>query len=148
MKNTLIGMVAFVGIQFKSLQKDKITANLFIDLTVKFSNFLKQPPLLGHFVPTNEKGEVLEKPEHYDLFCKYGSFTQFGESIVPKCKEYQEALSRCIFEGFELVAGIAVVNLDTKTEILIKDMPDMTIESIVPYGLTLTENQSIKLGLQ
>lgn len=33
----------------------------------------------------------LKKPEHYDLWAKYGSFSHKGESIVKECKEYFEA---------------------------------------------------------
>lgn len=63
--------------------------------------FKKKPLEIGFFVPSVD-GVPLVKPEHYDLWLKYGSFTQYGESIVSKCQEYFEADKRCLFKGFEV----------------------------------------------
>lgn len=54
-------------------------------------DFLKSPPKLGDFVPTNKKGEVMEKPS---VIASFGLF------------EYQQALDRVIWKGWELVKGM------------------------------------------
>ena len=57
------------------------------NLIMDKKNFLKSQPKLGDFVPTNEKGEPLEKPS------EIASFGQF---------EYQSALDRVLWKGWEV----------------------------------------------
>lgn len=52
----------------------------------KKKQFLKSKPMLGDYVPTNENGEVIEKPS------KIASFGQF---------EYQQALDRVLWKGWK-----------------------------------------------
>ena len=33
----------------------------------------------------------IEKPKNYDLWCKYGDFTQYGKTLTEKCLKWQEA---------------------------------------------------------
>lgn len=48
--------------------------------------------LFEHFTyKVNEQGERIEKPEDYDMFKKYGSYTAKGEKIVPECRAFLEA---------------------------------------------------------
>lgn len=68
-------------------------------------SFLKSQPKLGDFVPTNEKGEVMDKPPRYDDWYS-------GKPIVSAegkhdywlnlYKEYQSALDRVIWNGWEV----------------------------------------------
>ena len=33
----------------------------------------------------------IEKPKHYDLWAKYGDYTQYGKTLTEKCLKWQEA---------------------------------------------------------
>ena len=57
-----------------------------LDKIIAQRDFLKSQPKLGDFVPTNEKGESMEKPS------EIASFGQF---------EYQSALDRVLWKGWE-----------------------------------------------
>ena len=94
----------------------------------KYANFLKQPLELWMFVPCNENGNVFEEPIYFELWQKYGSFTQHGEKIVPECIKYQQAKERCLFENeFNDLHNIFLLN----------DI--CTIEYLVKYNLQLTQ---------
>ena len=62
------------------------------------ADFLKSPPKLGDFVPTNEKGEVMERP--FD-------FGNWEKAHYPSAKrmrvheDYQSALDRRLWVGWE-----------------------------------------------
>ena len=59
--------------------------------------FLKSQPKLGDFVPTNDKGEVMEKPEE-------GQIKKHIEprSFLERYEEYQSALDRVLWKGCEI----------------------------------------------
>jgi hypothetical protein len=72
-------------------------------ITYNYANFLKQPLKLGMFVPCDENDVPLDEPKNYDLWCKYGDFTQYGKSLTDICKPYKEAQDRVLFDGFEVI---------------------------------------------
>ena len=54
--------------------------------------FLKSPPKLGDFIPTNEKGEVMEKPIQHST----------GEFDTIEVMEWDKAVNRVIWKGWEV----------------------------------------------
>ena len=74
-----------------------------------FMDFLKQASQLYMFVPCDKEGNVLEKPECYQSKLLpvevkagghvYGSYENYVE-------QYQQALDRVIFDGFEVAKGV------------------------------------------
>jgi hypothetical protein len=73
----------FVIEEFEINMGSKFSMDCINDV-LKYSNLTNRAPKLGDFVPTDEEGNVLEKY---------------------KCEveDYEQALSRVIFEGFEVV---------------------------------------------
>ena len=65
-----------------------IRSNAF-DAYDRYINLLKQPINLGQFVPCDEDGKPMEKPEDY--------IPDYDPEI-----QYQQAESRVIFKGFEV----------------------------------------------
>ena len=62
-------------------------------------DFLKSPPKLGDFVPTNEDGEVMEKPEEPPKIRDVMSHA--NQMMYGLWDEYQSALDRCLWKGWE-----------------------------------------------
>lgn len=79
----LLSMTDFV---LEQLQIKQSTSE-FKEAVAKYVNFLKQPLELWMFVPCDEKGNVLERPE-----CSLGK-----ECYSPPCVKYQQAKERCLF---------------------------------------------------
>lgn len=69
---------------------------------IDYAKFLKQKLEIWMFIPCNEQNEPLEEPEHYELWKKYGDFTQHGKELTKECLSYQKAKERVLFEGFEI----------------------------------------------
>ena len=69
-------------------------ANVFV-----IKNFNKSQPMLGDFVPTNEKGEVME-----DMFCYERKFDCHEQCTDCKNKssQFQQAIPRVLWKGWEL----------------------------------------------
>lgn len=59
----LISMTDFVILQNISLANKEIKHNECGLRILKYANFLKQPLILGMFVPCDENGNVLEEPK-------------------------------------------------------------------------------------
>lgn len=154
MKN-LISMTDFVLEQTKAYVNDKeIKANIglhdYLKRTSSYANFLKQPLELWMFVPCDEKGNVLERPE-----CSLGK-----ECYSPPCVKYQQAKERCLFEGFEYVNEDFIHNTihyfikkeDSKIMWNFNNewrfYPEFkTIEDLVKYNSKLTPTAIKQLGL-
>lgn len=124
----------------------------------KYANFLKRPLELGMFISCDENGHFLQEPEHYDLWRKHGSFTQYGEHLTSVCEPFFKAKEKVLFEGFE------VIEISKKTKILsdknkkfhiwineenkIDEIHDFkTIEDLILFDLELTPNAIKNLGL-
>ena len=63
-------------------------------------DFLKSQPKLGDFVPTNEKGEVMEEPESLKGY--YECDLDWTDSEKLARKEYQSALDRVLWKNWEV----------------------------------------------
>ena len=81
---------------------------------IKHEELLSQQPHIGMFVPAVCKDgvwRVLEEPKHYELWRKYGSFTQYREHLTSVCEPYFQAKSNVIFKGWEFTAVISELTL-------------------------------------
>ena len=68
---------------------------------IDYALFLNQKPILGMFVACDEDGCVMEEPQNFN---KYQSgFMPTLSPLWSECQQYQSALDRVIFEGFELM---------------------------------------------
>lgn len=106
----------------------------------KYAHFLRQPLELWMFVPVGEDGKVLEDPKEYK-----------GDYDL-ELLQWEHAWDRVLFEGFEVVDtskdddGIPMVvkNKDCYAAYFEDGVWNLkrneTIESLIPYNLTLTEN--------
>lgn len=112
------------------------------------AKFLQQTPTLGMFVPCDEEGNVLEEPEKYNDWLKFKNKYEYGEFYTKKCKQYQQAQQRVIFEGWELAkkeeGSIKIVNKEKERiyffndgTIIYNNKIIKTIEDLVPYNLIL-----------
>lgn len=121
----------------------------FVRKSVSYAKFLSQPLAHWMFVPVAEDGEVLEKPQDTD-----------GVNYEQALKEYWQAKSRCLFEGFEVKYYESAIYFDnTEGSELFQYRKRQkqfrgdgyslleTIEDLIPYGLTLTENGIKQAGL-
>jgi len=138
MENKLISMVDFVLEQFKELLSWKISEQIYILRVTEYANFLKQPLKLGMFVPCDENDVPLVEPENYDLWCKYGDFTQYGKSLTDICRPYQQAKDHVLFEGFELVESyenwftVEIASDDFSEQLTVSKQE--TIEDLLTYS--------------
>ena len=105
--------------------------------TYNYAIFLKQPLELWMFVPCDEDGNVLEKPD-----CSLGK-----DCASPPCVRYQKAKERCLFKGFEMYKGNPY-NYN-KARAFTQDYIDekWIIEKIIHWDLELTESAIKQSGL-
>ncbi|CAI9673423.1 MULTISPECIES: hypothetical protein [Elizabethkingia] len=104
MENKLIPMTEFTLQKCKFLEiesNDDLKLNMeshFALLSIRrYAQFLKQPLALWMFVSINSKGEIAQRPEWKN---NKGGELQFEYEN----KEYEEAKSRVLFEGFKLLS--------------------------------------------
>jgi hypothetical protein len=132
----LISMTTFV------LEQYEISRNptSFEEKAFKYANFLKQPLELWMFIPCDEEGNVLEEPnEEFEL-----SYWDYST----KSSKYQQAKERCLFEGFEYLAGLnAVRNQDCQAIIFTSFMSSECVEKFTEYGFQLTKTAIKQLEL-
>ena len=86
--------------------------------------FLDSEPKLGDFVPTNEKGEVMEK------LSKIASFGKF---------EFQEAQSRVLWKGWRVK-----YNGDIDTKLINKDKGWLWISTYKSYDELITSGVKLE----
>ena len=109
---------------------------------IKYANFLKQPLTLEMFVACDEDGNVLDDKE----------WKQFKGSIYDLellILKFKKAKSKVLFEGFKYnIAGV-IYNNDGKYDCRFDEesLDNGTIEYLVKYNLTLTDNAIKQLGL-
>lgn len=97
----LIPMTAFV-IEYYS---NEGYADLqILSLMKNYANFLKQPLMLGMFVPVDSNGNVLKEPKNYISWksLKHNDGTRGDVSGFEEYDEYQKAEQDCLFEGFKV----------------------------------------------
>jgi len=131
-----------------------------------YANFLSKPLDISYFIPCDEKGKHISFP---NLTCKRPEskgFCQCGEEQVSDCRdywnEYQTALSKMIFEGFELRCPNVLQNgnlsitftknadilLDKTIYGFIENIGTInTLEDLLKYNLDIKESVAKELGL-
>jgi len=124
--------------------------------SIFYANFLSQELEIWMFVPAvfkDGKWVVLEKPKNYDVWL--GLHESSGSTIgFTEHEEYRTALSKVIFEGFELDYDTIVKNVNNRIwfkdkEVFIDNSKNKitTIEDLIPYNLDIKESIAKELGL-
>lgn len=133
MIKTLIPMVDFV--QLDEVQQ----SNFYYPLTQNYAKFLKQPLELWMFIPCDEEGNVLEKPN---------PLVDVNNRLK---KQYQQAKDRVLFEGFTMFGKDCIElkesNGKSKVDIFIYQLKEMTAKELISYDITLTPTAINQLGL-
>lgn len=106
-----------------------------------YSNFLKQPLILGIFIPCDLNGNVLKEPKQTSLTCSFHQQQMFFN----KEKIYEQAKERVLFEGFRVNFN-AIISpcggyLDESK------FKHKTIESLVGSKLILTKSAKKQIEL-
>lgn len=71
-----------------------------------YAIFLKSPPKLGDFVPTNEDGDVMEKIERYKHILSGSELASDSDTTFELCQQYESALDRVLWKKWEYVDEI------------------------------------------
>jgi len=117
----------------------------------KHAKTLKSKPEKCMFVPTDENGNVLEEPTRYSN----------DEYDTIEIQEYQTALSKVWFKGFEvkdnfdtkptdvkhITNGIVSIFWYNSVQEWYLSRGIQTIEDLIPYNLEITENFGKNLQL-
>ena len=89
-----------------------------LKLMKNYANFLKQPLILGMFVPVSANGEILKEPQNYKSWkaLKHNSSKESNDDATStnfeEYKTYQKAEKKCFFEGFTIAYnGYSVVRI-------------------------------------
>ena len=153
----LKSMTDFVLEQNEKLRKDihdnynKLLIPQCCDRIFNYANFLKKPLKLGYFIACDENDVPLEVPKHYDLWNKHGSFTQYGESIVPECSKFNEAKQRVLFEGFEYDKENDWVTYNEFARFFVSELQNGKVEDLfklIKDEITLTETSKKEIGYE
>jgi|DEB0MinimDraft_10_1074344.scaffolds.fasta_scaffold10364_9 hypothetical protein len=73
-------------------------ASRLVDI-VNFAKLTNREPRLGDFVPCDDGGNVLQKPEGYDKWLLEDYYTEVETSWIRDCSKYQTAKDKVIFAG-------------------------------------------------
>ena len=144
-----------IGMSTRVINLNPASVNNWGELGVKYTsiyayaNFLKLKLGLGMFIPCDKEGNVLEKPILNDYVDAEIGCTE-KQIYDIDCQQYQEALDRVIFEGFEYFNNygdecIFNKNLNIKKEI--GQLHTQTIEDLTSLGLTIKESAVKKYNL-
>lgn len=105
----LISMTSFIEEQEKFIPATehgsvKDWDRVYVQRTISYCRFLRQPLTLGMFVPVDEEGNVLELPK---CFGKAGGWNcGCSEALMQLCtdktNEYRKSKEKVLFEGFSL----------------------------------------------
>lgn len=115
---------------------------IYVQRTISYCRFLRQPLTLGMFVPVDEKGEYWESPTYYG-----GSNAMMNDIELEKWNKAQE---KVLFEGFEYLERenfFCVLNNDLMLRLDRSDFRIKTIESISNECLKLTPSALKQIGL-
>jgi len=115
----------------------------------RYANFLKQPLHISMFIPATLEGNVLE----FD-YPQNKAFDEIAQEAFKN--EYQQAKERVLFEGFEIkthptIDTFKYIGFEYYEEpiFIVKSNTEIiqpthgtyiTVESLVKYNLTLTDN--------
>jgi len=124
------------------LWKTDLYSDLKWSKSLAHTRFLTQPLKLEMFVPCDDKGNVLEEPnvmaKEFDSGTSDISDDSGAEKYIISCDQYQQALKKVLFKGFEYIK-------ETKTHWLFKGhgiYKKGTIQDLVGI-VELTENCKI-----
>jgi len=119
-----------------------------------YANFLKQPLKLEMFVPCDDEGNVLEKPDtahsKYDLLISEWEVDVDYSLFNNDCDKYQQAKEKILFEGF------SVKNEDKYHVVSFKGFPtwltwtNKAVEDLLNneyIELTLTDSAKKQIGI-
>jgi len=119
-----------------------------VNRIVRYTNFIRQPLNLSHFVPSIEKDGkwiVLEEPP----------INVDGNNVDWQI-QYQTALDNVVFKGFVIDYDNIVINRNSNNRLQFNDYSIYfnvsscvvkTIEDLIPYTLEVNENIIKKFGL-
>lgn len=154
----LISMTEFVIEQEKELSNilEEILPSIklakTLDKIINYANFLNQPLTLGMFVPCDEDGDVLQEPKFYyreeDLKHFKGQELQVANRVNEKCKQYQKAKDKVLFDGFDIYSNGDLYNSFVTFES--SRLESMNVENLITdfqYSFYLTLNAIKQLGL-
>lgn len=133
----LISMTDFVLEQKEKLKNYEQGFNIekydFIINVCNYAKFLKQPLEQFMFVPCDENGNVLERP----------NAGMFGYDHI--YNNYNKAQERVLFEGFKVKGDFWLSN----GELYIDEefCENKTIEDLIDFDVTLTQTAIKQLGL-
>ena len=112
-------------VEFILSQKEKKESEMdvlewynYVRIMNGYANFLNQPLALGMFVPCDEEGNMLEKPE---CTCDVNKKTC-------KLNEYQEAKEKVLFKG------VTYDNVDSQFNVRFYFVSDCQVLNIQPDG--------------
>ena len=142
-KQQLIGMTAFVLEQYKLFIQDKITSEQFRNNVWNYANLLSRQPQLSDFVPCGKDGLPIE----YNKTASEIFADDNGHCRIISKEEYtyNKSLDKVLFKGFQWNSkGYAY-----KDDLMIDEefIENLTIESLTPYNLELTEKANKIIGV-
>ena len=139
----LISCTEFIIDQFELLYKAKIHEHEYITRTKKYSTFLKQPLKLEMFVPCDDEGNVLDKPQIDNE--NFSTLKPFERN------EYQQAKEKVLFEGCSISKlmpdNYYQVYCDSDRILWLSWNKSKTIEDLILSNLTLTESAKKQIGI-
>ena len=146
-KHFLKGMTDYVMQFGHNYEKHDLSKFLKqVSLIVDHANFLKQQPILGHFVPCDLDGNVLPVPSRSNDWY-FGILVDFSDELIAQWEQYKEAKERVLFKGIEFDGIDIVINGSIYVSTFNK-FNNMTIESLVYANLELTDNAAKMLGYE
>jgi hypothetical protein len=140
--------------EYTGIEAENLLATLYSNI-VRHANFLKQPLTLSMFVPCDDDGNVLEKPNHLDYKAK-NNFNELVFISQPKQNQYhsdydkyQKAKELCLFEGcIAEKKGIHYfIMKEDALPVWVSWNESKTIEDLVPNNLNLTQTAVKQLNL-
>lgn len=149
-------MTEYVVDNYKPMPQRELNSSGFIKSIVNYAMLLLMKLELWMFIPCNEKGEPMEKPdintiiEHTDN-CECGHC----EEYYGLYEQYQKALDSVLFEGWEIdrisdpFTYIREVKHHETTQIFkssngLKYRREKTIEALINLGLDLTPTSACR----
>ena len=132
---TLISMIDFVSIFYNDLKSEHKVNWSFDQICNKifnYANFLKQPLNLGMFVPCDEDGDVLEKPEDYENRLP-NMMTEYNDEVYT----YKQAKEKVLFKGFKINGNY--IYYGHFMVCLISEIELYTVESLLNHFIPETE---------
>jgi len=94
----------------------------------RYTDFITQPLTKGMFIPCDEKGDVLELAYSEDYMRSHKVYHY-------EVKQYQQAVDRVLFEGWELCGSIGSWLWDGSTQQLELPIKYKTIEQAINAGV-------------